>query len=168
RLKFAETLITNSQDDLSKLGLALDTLKILHVSDDTGYLDSIGRGRIATVLRDAEVAESQANQEAQQAQAAAKQRAEVAKAESTKNILQKKNQLRTLLAQLEGQASAIEKEAAVAAQTARAQAEQELQGVRAELEKQRLQADVVAPAEAYRVAQTSIAKGDAAPTAENG
>ena len=57
RLKFAENLIHAAEDDLHKLGLMLDTLKIQNVHDDTGYLDSLGRPRIAAVLRDAENAE---------------------------------------------------------------------------------------------------------------
>ncbi|MBA3725618.1 MAG: flotillin family protein [Armatimonadetes bacterium] len=53
RLKFAAELSQESQDDLSKLGIQVDTLKIQHVSDDVKYLDSIGREAIANVVRDA-------------------------------------------------------------------------------------------------------------------
>src|SRR5690606_32707882 len=49
-----------------------------------------------------------------------------------------------------------------------AQAEQELQRIRAQLEQRRLQADVIIPAEARRQAEAIRAKGDAAPTTENG
>jgi flotillin len=51
------------EDDLDKLGLQLDTLKIQNVADEVGYLDSLGRPQIAAVLRDAENAENQAQQE---------------------------------------------------------------------------------------------------------
>src|SRR3954467_1873200 len=47
-------------------------------------------------------------------------------------------------------------------------AEQELQGLRSELEKLRLQCDVVLPAEAARKAQELKARGDASPKIENG
>src|SRR5690606_7903922 len=76
RLKFAEKLMHAAEDDLDKLGLQLDTLKIQSVSDDTGYLDSLGRPAIAQALRDAENAENQAQQEIVQAQAEANRRAE--------------------------------------------------------------------------------------------
>ncbi len=168
RLKFAEKLIHAAEDDLQKLGLQLDTLKIQSVSDATGYLDSIGRPKIAGALRDAENAESQAQQEIQEAQADGHRRSEVARASAQTAIQVKQNELRQVKAQLEGEAQSIEREAEVAAKTARAMAERDLQGIRAQLEGKRLQAEVVIPAEFNRQAQAILAKGAAAPTAENG
>lgn len=168
RLKFAEKLMHAAEDDLDKLGLQLDTLKIQSVSDETGYLDSLGRPAIAQALRDAENAENQAQQEITQAQAEATRRAEVAKAEAQMLVQQKQNELRRVRAQLEGEAQAVEREAEAAAKTARAAAELELQQIRAELEKLRLEADVVIPAEFERQAKALWAAGAAAPTRENG
>lgn len=168
RLKFAASLIHAAEDDLDKLGLQLDTLKIQSVSDETGYLDSLGRPTIAHALRDAENAENQANQETTQAQAQAHGRAEVARAEAQTQLLEKKNELRQVNAQLEGEAQAVEREAEAAAKTARATAELELQQIRAELEHLRLEADVVIPAEIQREAKALFAAGAAAPTRENG
>lgn len=168
RLKFAEKLIHAVEDDLQKLGMQLDTLKIQSVSDGTGYLDSIGRPKIAGALRDAENAENQAAQEIQQAQAQALQRSELARASAQTEILKKQNELRQVKAQLEGEAQAVEREAEAAAKTARAMAERELQGIRAQLEQRRLMADVIIPAEVQRQAQQILAKGAAAPTVENG
>ncbi len=168
RLAFAEKLTSSAMDDLNKLGLSLDTLKIQTVSDQTGYLDSLGRPKIARALRDAENAENEAQQVITQAQAEASQRAEVAKAESDKAILAARNQLRQVKAELEGEAQAVEREAEAAAKTARAQAEKELQALRATLEQHRLMAEVVIPAELEREAQSILAVGAAAPTVENG
>lgn len=168
RLKFAEKLIHSVEDDLQKLGLQLDTLKIQSVSDATGYLDSIGRPKIAAALRDAENAENQAAQETQQAQAEALQRSELARASAQTEILKKQNELRQIKAQLDGQAAGIEREAEAASKTARALAEQQLQAIRAQLEQRRLTADVVIPADLQRQAQQILAKGAAAPTVENG
>lgn len=168
RLAFADNLVKSAQDDLDKLGLQLDTLKIQHVSDETGYLDSLGRPLIAAVLRDAENAENQASQEVTQAQAQANQRAEVAKAGAETAILVRRNELQKIRAELEGNAAAVEREAEAAAKTARASAEQELQGVRNDLEQRRLMAEVVIPAEVQRIAESVLAKGEAAPTIENG
>jgi flotillin len=58
--------------------------------------------------------------------------------------------------------------AQAAAQQARAAAEAELQDVRKELEKLRLMADVVLPAQARQQAQAFSARGDAATIEENG
>jgi flotillin len=168
RLKFAQSLIDAAEDDMNKLGLQLDTLKIQSVYDDTGYLDSLGRPRIAQVLRDAENAENEAQQEITRAQARSSQRAEVGKATAETAILQKRNELRRVRADLEGEAQSVEREAEAAAKTARAEAEQELQEMRAELENKRLQADVVIPSEMDREARAILAVGEAAPTAESG
>jgi flotillin len=167
-LKFADRLADNAEDDLNKLGLRLDTLKIQNVSDETGYLDSLGRPQIAAALRDAENAENVVQQEITRAQADASQRADVAKATAETAVLSKRNELRRIKAELEGQAQAVEREAEAAAKTARAQAEQELQTVRTELEQLRLQAEVVIPADMNRQAQAILAVGEAAPTAESG
>lgn len=168
RLTFAEKLIESAVKDFNKLGLELDTLKIQNVADSTNYLDSLGRPQIAKVLRDAENAENQAMQETTQAQATAKRRSEVAKAQAETAILQKRNELAKVRAELDGEAESVEREAQAAANTARAQAEQNLQRIRAVLEQKRLQADVVIPSEFRRQAEAIRAKGDAAPTAENG
>lgn len=168
RLKFAEKLIHAAEDDMQKLGLQLDVLKIQHVSDATGYLNSIGRPVIANALRDAENAENQAGQETQQAQADATRRAEVTRATAQTAIQRKQNELRQVKAQLEGDAQAVEREAEAAAKTARAQAEKELQGYRAVLEQKRLMAEVVIPSQIQQQAQSILAKGQAAPTIENG
>jgi len=168
RLLFAEKLINTADDDLTKLGLQLDTLKIQNVADSVSYLDSLGRPQIASALRDAENSENIANQEITQAQSMATQMAEMAKAESEKMLLSKRNELRRVLAELEGDAQAVEREAEAAAKTARAVAEKELQSMRASLEERRLQAEVVIPAEAQRAAAAIMAVAEAAPTAENG
>jgi flotillin len=168
RLVFAENLIKSAKDDLDKLGIQLDTLKIQNVQDKTGYLDSLGRPSIARALRDAENAENQAMQEIAQAQAASNQRSQVAKAQAETEVLRKKNELTKVRAELEGRAQAVEREAVAAAGTARAEAELQLQQVRAELEKKRLQVEVVIPAEVQRQAVAILARGEAAQTIENG
>ncbi|TKD10381.1 flotillin family protein [Polyangium fumosum] len=168
RLKFAETLVENARDDFDKLGLELDVLKVQHVSDDQHYLANLGRGRIATMLRDAANAENAANQAVAEAQAAARQAAETAAKRAETVIVQSRNNYRAEGAKLEAEAKQIENEAEIAAETERAVAEQELQALRAELEKLRLNCDVILPAEANRKAQELKARGEAAPTVENG
>jgi flotillin len=168
RIEFANKLLESTADDFNKLGLHLDTLKVLRVEDEAQYLVNIGRTQIANAVRDAENAENQASQEVAQEEAAARQAAEVAQKQAEIGIAQKRNQLRTFVGQLEGQAQSVEREAAVAAEQARAEAEQELQGVRKDLETKRLYAEVVLPAEAKRAAAELISQGEAAPRREQG
>lgn len=168
RLKFAETLRLNAKDDFDKLGLELDVLKVQHVADEQSYLQNLGRARIATMIRDAQNAENEANQKIAEEEATARRRAESAQKKAEGFVLQKRNALRAELAKMGSQVKSAENEATIAAETARSVAEQELQRLRSDLEQLRLQADVVLPAEAERLAQAARARGSAAPTVENG
>jgi len=168
RMEFANKLLEITSDDFNKMGLHLDTLKIQRVEDEAQYLVNIARTQIANALRDAENAESVANQEVAQEEAAARQLAEVAQKDAQIGVAQKRNQLRALVGQLEGTAQSVEREARVAAEQARAEAEQELQTTRKDLETKRLHAEVVLPAEAERMAAALIAEGEAAPRRAQG
>jgi flotillin len=168
RLKFADSLAAEVEQDLAKLGLHLDVLKIQHVTDDANYLASIGRERIAQVVRDAEIAESNAHNEAAKEAAAAEMRAKVAEADADRAILQKKNEFRRISAELEAATKSAEARAEQAGLAAQATAEQALQAVRRDLEAIRLQAEVVVPSDVKREAAALEAAGEAAPIAENG
>lgn len=167
RLEFAERIAQDVSRDLSKLGMHLDILKIQSVADDVDYLSSIGRKRISQIVRDAEIAEAVAVSQAERVEADCQQQAEVAKSQALAVIQQKQNELRKIKAELEQQARSEEERTKAAEKEARARAEQELQTVRAELERLRLAADQVLPAEAEKDAKTFRAKGDAAELAEN-
>ncbi|VXD15551.1 Band 7 protein [Planktothrix serta PCC 8927] len=167
RLQFAERIAEDVSRDLSKLGLQLDTLKIQSVSDDVDYLNSIGRRQIALIVRDAEIAESNALAEAEQTEADCRRQAEVAKTQAQTVVLQKGNELRKIKAELEQQARSEEERTIAAGKEARAKAEQLLQTVRAELERLRLESDEVLPADAQRQAQELRARGEAASLTEN-
>lgn len=168
RLKFAGALVDEAEEDFEKLGLQLDTLKIQNVFDDAMYLDSIGRRRIAEVVRDAEMAESTALAEAQEVEADSRQTGDVASETAQAEIVMAQNSLRQLRAELEATARTEEEQAEAAAMRARAEAEAELQTVRKQLEELRLMADVVLPAEAARRAEALRAQGDAARIEESG
>ena len=86
RLKFASSLIEEADSDLKALGLQLDTLKIQNVSDEAGYLDSIGRRKTAEVLAQARTAEASRKSEAEQSEANAERMAEIAKASAKQEI----------------------------------------------------------------------------------
>ena len=168
RLRFAESLADDVEDDFRKLGLTLDTLKIQHVTDDVQYLESIGRARIANVIKESEIAESNAANQANKKRADAKASGDIAHKEAERAIIQKRNDRRRIAAELEAQAESEMLRAQAAGHQARAEAEQQLQEIRQGLEKLRLQSDVVLPADAERRAREFIAKGDAAPIEEDG
>jgi len=152
RLSFAERIASDVSRDLAKLGLQLDTLKIQSVSDDVDYLKSLGRKQIALILRDAEIAESDAIAQAEQVEAQCEEQAQVAKTQDRIIVLEKENELRKIKAKLEQTARSEEEITKAAAQEKKAKAEQALQALRAELERLRLEADTVLPALAQSLA----------------
>lgn len=167
RLRFAHQVAESVQPAMAKLGLQLDTFKILRVSDRVEYYDALGRSRLAEVLRDAAIAEAEGLGDADQREAQAQQRAEVASTQARTIVQQKHNALRAIRAQLDQQARQAEERVEAAAAEARARAEQALQTLRAELERRRLEADIVLPAKAQQEAQERRAEGAAAATAES-
>ncbi|MCB9663154.1 MAG: flotillin family protein [Alphaproteobacteria bacterium] len=168
RLTFAEELMRETAEDFDRLGLTLDALKVQSVSDDVAYLDSIGRERLANVLSTAEIAESTAKADAEEAQAEAKRQGDVANEQAETAIRQRENAYRQWVAELEAQAKSEEERAEQAALAARARTEQRLQQIRADLERLRLEADVVLPAESRKQASVMRARAEAATIAADG
>ena len=168
RLKFAEELVVEAGEDLERLGLVLDTLKVQSVSDDVEYLDSIGRESLARVLATAEIAESTAKADAEKVQAEETRKGEVANELAETAIAKRTNELRRVKADLEAAARSEEERAEQAALTARARAEQRLQEIRAKLENLRLAADLVLPAESAKQAAQLRARAEAATIAADG
>ncbi|WP_010477167.1 flotillin family protein [Acaryochloris sp. CCMEE 5410] len=167
RLEFAERIAQDVSRELAKLGLQLDTLKIQSVADEVDYLSSIGRRQIAQIVRDAEIAESNAMGEAERIEADCQQQSEVAQTQALAIVQEKQNELRKIKAELEQRAKSEEERTIAAGKEARARAEQQLQAMRADLERLRLEADEVLPAEAQRQAKALQARGEAASLGEN-
>ncbi|MFQ6538219.1 MULTISPECIES: flotillin family protein [Aphanothece] len=167
RLRFAEQIADDVGEDLRRLGLQLDTLKIQSVSDDVDYLNSISRRRIAQIVRDAEIAEAEAIGQAERIEAEMEEVAEVMRTQTATAVLEKGNAVRTKVALMEKTARSEEERTQAAELEARARAEQQLQKVRAELERLRLRAEAVLPAQARQKAEELRARGRASATAED-
>jgi len=167
RLEFAQRISDDVTSDLAKLGLQLDTLKIQSVSDDVDYLNSIGRQQIATIKRDAEIAESDAEAEAEQTEANCDRQTKLAETEATTATQEKRNELKRVSAEANKDAKVEEERTTAAAEEAKARAQQELQSVRSQLEEARLEVEQVLPAGAERQANELKAKGEAAKVAED-
>jgi flotillin len=168
RLEFANRVIKEARDDLQKLGLVLDTFKILNISDEQGYLESIGRKKNAEVRRDAKIVEAEAEAEARRVSAEAKKKGNVAEVEADMVIVEAENKLRVKKAELAVHANQSEERAKVAGAIARVEEEQRLESQRVELNRMKYQADVVIPAQAEKEAKELQAIGSAAKIMENG
>ncbi len=164
--------------DLAKIGMEVDILKIADISDNNGYLEALGQRRIAEVKRDATVGTAEAERDATIKSAQAKQAGAVAQAEAETAIAVANQERDVKLARLRAQTEAENAEADQAgplaqarakkdvgianeqAEAARVEARVAVQNRRAEEETARLQADVIAPAEAERQAAIARAEGD--------
>lgn len=168
KIAFAKSLLDEAEDDLEQLGLVLDTLQIQNISDDVRYLDSIGRKQRADLLRDARIAEAQAKaqsaiQTAENEKITALRRLDrdigIARAEAERRIQDALTKREAVIA---------EAEAEIAAEVVRTQAEVPVQQERIKQIEQKLQADVVAPAEAECKRAIARAQGEAARIIEDG
>lgn len=63
REKFASNVQEVAALDLAEMGLEIKTFTIRDIGDENGYLESLGKKRIAEVKRDAEIAEAKAHME---------------------------------------------------------------------------------------------------------
>jgi flotillin len=168
KVRFAEKLLEEAEHDLSRIGLVLDTLKIQNITDDVGYLNSIGRIQGARVRMDASVAEARAVADANAQQSLNWCASQIAKVDADLAIAQQETNKRVLDAQTRRSAMIAESEGQVLAQVAQVTAEIERQKARVLQVQRQLEADVVQPAEADRKAREEMARGDAAIVIERG
>lgn len=168
KILFAERLVSEVEQDMTSLGLVVDTMKIQNVQDEVRYLESIGRRRNAEVLARARVAEAIAKADSmvrsaenrmREEEASIQAQIEIAKAEAAKRLADIQTQRAALVA---------EEQAQVAALVAKARADLEVQKARIEQVRQQMQADVIAPAAAGAEAAEETAKSATASIIEEG
>jgi flotillin len=86
RDKFSQEVQRVASQDLAKMGLVIVSFTIKDVRDKNGYLDSLGKPRIAQVKRDADIATAEADMETRI------KRAEAAK-DATRSELERKTEI---------------------------------------------------------------------------
>ncbi len=158
RDKFLLAVSKNVEIELKKIGLRLINVNVTDITDESGYIEALGKEAAAKAINDAKknVAEKDRDGEIGQALAQKDQRIQVAAANAS--AIQGENDAKIEVAQSE--ANRREKEAdalriataAEAVQAARAKqeayvAQQEAERTRAELEKATQQADIIVKAQ---------------------
>ena len=168
KIAFAEKLLEEAESDLGKLGLVLDQLKVQNVSDNVGYLDSIGRKQSAVLQRRARIAEAHSRSAAIKKESENLERYRLAEIEA--QIAITRADISTRIADTVSKRDAVIAEQAgqVKAAVASAEGELKVQEARIEQERRALQADILAPANAMMEASVAKAKADAAATLEDG
>jgi flotillin len=168
KIKFAQQLMEEADHDLNRLGLVLDTLKIQNVSDDVGYLASIGRIKGAEIRRDATVAEAASRAESVVRDASNVRETELVRIDATIRTLEAETNRRVADAQTQKAALEAEARGKIAAEVVEAKAEIDVQKARIEQVKRQLEADVIEPARARMDASINEARGHAAKIIEEG
>jgi flotillin len=168
RLEIAGQVITRAREDLGQLGIVLDFFQIQGITDDQGYLEAIGRKRNAQVIRDARIAEAEADADARQVAAKQSRLGREAEIESEKVVIQRENELAVERADLAAKTNDAEARASVAGEIARAERNVELEAKRAEVSFHREQADTVVPATARQKSLMLEAEGKASRILQNG
>jgi len=168
KLAFAEKLLEEAEADLATIGLVLDQLKIQNVSDNVGYLDSIGRIQSADLQKRARVAEANAKANAIKRDAENRMNARIAEAEAQIKIVTAQTERRVADAVTGRKARIAEQVGQVKAAIAKSTAELSVQQARVEQVRLRLAADVIAPAQAGMQQDQAEAKASAAKIYEDG
>nr|WP_153732071.1 flotillin family protein [Sporosarcina obsidiansis] len=132
RDKFSQEVQRVASQDLAKMGLVIVSFTIKDVRDKNGYLDSLGKPRIAQVRRDADIATAEAEKETRIKNAEASKEAQKAELERATEIAEaeKENQLKVAEYRREQDVAKARADQAYELQTARSKqevTEQEMQ-----------------------------------------
>lgn len=168
KTKFQRSLVEEAGQDLKQLGLVLDTLNIQNISDERGYLDSIGRKQAAEIRKTARIKEAEARALSAVRTAENGQEKATAAIDAEIQTAHAESQRRIIDAETRRDAVIAEQESEIAALIARAEADVKVQQQRIEQVRRKLEADVLKPAEANMLAAFESAKGKAAKVAEEG
>jgi flotillin len=168
KIAFAKSLLDEAEEDLQQLGLVLDTLQIQNISDNVRYLESIGRKQRAELLRDARIAEAQAQAESAIQTVENEKVTALKRLDRDLGISRAEAERRIQDALTKREAMIAEVEAEIASELVRTQAEIPVQQERIKQVTQQLQADVVAPAEAECKRAIAQARGEASQIIEDG
>ncbi len=136
---------TSSADEMSKLGLVVDSLQIQDIEDNVGYIDNLGKPNSAAVASAARIAEAQRNQEATEAE----QMAEQANAGQIRDTEIKKREYQGQV----DQAAAEAKQQVIMKETRNAELE-------ADRREKSLEAEVRKPADAKAYEQVTLAQAE--------
>ena len=168
RVKFAESLLHEGDMDLKRLGLSLDMLKIQHVSDEVGYLDSIGRRQSADLQMRSRIAEATNSAAARVRDSENNEEKELARIKARGDVAKASAERRLRDARTRRDAVVAEAKAEVVATLARAEADVEVQQARLAQVEMQLTADRIRPAEARRDQRVAEARASAAHILEEG
>jgi flotillin len=156
RERLASEIRGSSADEMSKLGLVVDSFQIQEIDDTTGYITNLGKPHAAAVAAQARIAEAQRDQEATKAE----QDAAAEKAGAVRESQIKQAQYQAEVDQAAAKARQSGQLAEASARQDVIRAETEAAELAAQLAEQKLQSDVRKPADARAYETRTIADAD--------
>ncbi len=84
--EFSSTVLESAREDFKRMGLVLVAFNFTGITDSDGFLEALGRPRIAQVKKDAVVAEAEAEKEAKMKTAVAKKEGDIARLQGETEI----------------------------------------------------------------------------------
>jgi flotillin len=149
----------SSADEMSKLGLVIDSLQIQEIDDSSGYITNLGKPHAAAIAASARIAEAQRDQEATQAE-------QIAEAKKAAAIRDSRIQQAGYQAEIDEASAKATQAGPLSQATARQEVvvqETRAAQLEADLAEQRLQSQVRKPADAkaYELRTLADAERDA-------
>jgi flotillin len=172
RERFLEAIKSNIEPELHKIGLTLINVNITDITDESEYIDSIGKKASATAVNQAKVDVAEQEKQGEIGKALAERDRRVSVASYNAAAVQGENDSKALIALTNASLAEKEAEASCRSQVAKQQAEAEIQKARALAQTQLLEAEQIVPqeiqkkkiqieAEAEAQRNVLIAKGEA-------
>ncbi len=172
REKFLEMIKNNVELELHKIGLTLLNVNITDITDESDYIDSIGKKASATAVNQAKVDVAEQEKQGDIGKALAERDRRVSVASYNADAVKGENESRAHIALTNAVFAEKEAEAAQRSQVAKQQAEAQIQKARALAQTELLSADQVVPeeikkkkiqieAEAEALRNVLIARGEA-------
>ncbi len=173
RERFLESIKKNIEPELHKIGLTLLNVNITDITDESEYIDSIGKKASATAVNQAKVDVAEQEKQGDIGKALAERDRRVSVASFNAEAVKGENDSKAQIALTNAILAEKEAEAAQRSQVAKQYAEAEIQKARALAQTQFLEADQIVPqeikkkkiqieAEAEAQSKILVAKGEAA------
>jgi flotillin len=147
REAFLESIRKNIDTELAKIGLTLINVNITDITDESGYIDSIGKKAASTAINQAKIDVAEQEKSGAIGEAAAKREQRVQVAQYNAQAVEGENTAKADIARYNADLGEKEAQAHQRGEIARQQAEAEIQKATAMAEQRRLEAEEVVPRE---------------------
>lgn len=134
REKFQQAVMNEAGIDLNKMGIGVDTFKIQSITDNRGYIESLGKKQTAEIVRNATIGEAQAKRDSDKESAEARKIGETAQAQSLQAISDANRERDVAIAENDALIQAKQAQIPIAAQIAAANRTKELNTATVEAE----------------------------------